>query len=199
MPAAVSGMKECSKCGETKDVSEYYNIKSSKDGLASWCKSCQASRHARWHKDNKEANLEYARQYYADNREKILPRYREYSKQHYVTNREDILTLQAQAYQEQPAAVYEIENKATGKTYIGQSRSWRNRWNLHKSRLSRGIHGNPSLQADYNEHGLDAFEHRVVQEYPCDTSSDALFEHEQRVIDEYISEGKEVYNMNRHC
>jgi len=116
-----------------------------------------------------------------------------------VTNREDILTLQAQAYQEQPAAVYEIENKATGKTYIGQSRSWRNRWNTHKSQLSNGIHYSPSLQEDYNEHGLDTFEHRVIQEYPCDTPSNVLREHEQRVIDEYISEGKEVYNVNRGC
>ena len=45
MPAAVSGMKECSKCGETKEVSEYYKKKRHKDGLSYHCKKCCKKRH----------------------------------------------------------------------------------------------------------------------------------------------------------
>jgi len=40
MPAAVNGMKECSKCGETKEVSEYYKHIRVKDGYQSSCKKC---------------------------------------------------------------------------------------------------------------------------------------------------------------
>ena len=45
MPAAVNGMKECTKCGETKGVSEYYKKKRHKDGLSYHCKKCCKKRH----------------------------------------------------------------------------------------------------------------------------------------------------------
>lgn len=35
-----SQMKTCSKCKETKPMSEFYKDRSKKDGLRSWCKSC---------------------------------------------------------------------------------------------------------------------------------------------------------------
>ena len=92
------------------------------------------------------------------------------------------------------AGVYEIENKITGKIYVGQSAAWKMRCNKHKNDLSRGNHHSPSLQADYNEHGLDAFDYRVIQEYPCDTSSDVLKEHERETLINRIREGREVYN-----
>lgn len=33
-------MKACSKCGETKAISEFFRNKSKRDGLATWCKAC---------------------------------------------------------------------------------------------------------------------------------------------------------------
>ena len=36
------GQKQCSKCKEFKDLSDFHKDKSCKDGLASWCKDCKA-------------------------------------------------------------------------------------------------------------------------------------------------------------
>lgn len=33
-------MKKCTKCGETKELSEFHNDLKQKDGLRSWCKEC---------------------------------------------------------------------------------------------------------------------------------------------------------------
>ena len=181
MPAAVNGMKECTKCGETKSVSEYGKKKSNKDGLKYACRCCLAIDKKRWKKNNIEKVLAEKKRYREKYREVIA----EQSKKRMRIRSKNAL-----------AAVYEIVNRITGKSYVGQSTSWKSRWDSHKNALSRGVHGNPSLQADYNKYGLAAFEHRVVQEYPCDTSSDVLLEHEQRVFEEYTSEGKEVYNEN---
>jgi|TARA_R110000823_G_C15768569_1_gene483785 DNA gyrase/topoisomerase IV subunit A len=237
MPAAVNGMKECTKCGETKEVSEYAKKKTNKDGLKYACSCCLAIDKKRWKKNNiekvlaekkryrennREAIAERQKKYYQENKEVISEREKKYrqnnkefiaeqSRKYYQENKEAIAEQSKKYYQENKeactersnarrknasAGVYEIENKITGKIYVGQSTTWKMRWNQHKNSLSRGKHKNPSLQADYDKYGLDAFEHRVVQEYPCDTSSDALLEHEQRVFEEYNSEGKEVYNEN---
>ena len=181
MPAAVNGMKECTKCGETKSVSEYGKKKSNKDGLKYACRCCLAIDKKRWKKNNIEKVLAEKKRYREKYREVIA----EQSKKRMRIRSKNAL-----------AAVYEIVNRITGKSYVVQSTSWKSRWDSHKNALSRGVHGNPSLQADYNKYGLAAFEHRVVQEYPCDTSSDVLLEHEQRLFEEYTSEGKEVYNEN---
>jgi hypothetical protein len=98
----------------------------------------------------------------------------------------------------QPAAVYKIENKITNKIYIGQTTVITGRITEHKSRMRRGKHANSFIQVDYNKYGLDSFEFSVIQEYPCDTSREILFEHEQRLIDEYLAEGKDLYNIDRN-
>ena len=38
---AKAGQKQCRKCEETKALSDFHKNKSSKDGLASWCKECK--------------------------------------------------------------------------------------------------------------------------------------------------------------
>jgi hypothetical protein len=37
-----AGRKQCAKCNEMKDLSDFHKNKSSKDGLASWCKECKS-------------------------------------------------------------------------------------------------------------------------------------------------------------
>jgi len=66
--------KVCTKCGVSKDLSEFYNLKRSRDGKQWWCKECCALynkehqvnayefidmsvikyKHDKWHKENKE-------------------------------------------------------------------------------------------------------------------------------------------------
>ena len=223
MPAAVDGLKECYKCGETKPVSEYHKNKSRADGLQYKCRSCAKSYQKKryqnnkerliknakeYYEANKERKLEYGRQYYQANKERIHKRQKKYNeankehirecvKEYYEANKEKISEYKKEYYQKLPAAVYKIENKTTGKTYIGQSTMYPKRVRAHISEMRLGRH--PCLQHDYDEHGLDSFEFSVIQEYPSDTSREILFEHEQQLIDEYIAEGKELYNINRGC
>lgn len=58
--------------------------------------------------------------------------------------------------------IYVIENKNSGKFYIGRTNNPAARKRGHFSELRRGIHGNPRLQASFNKHGETAFEFRVV-------------------------------------
>tara|TARA_R110000796_G_scaffold107281_1_gene218007 strand:+ start:244 stop:1032 length:789 start_codon:yes stop_codon:yes gene_type:complete len=260
MPAAVNGMKECTKCGETKDVSEYGKSKKRSDGLDPSCKDCRKqyyqdnreeilakrkqyypkiredklSYNKQYYQDNREEIKKQKREYYQDNKEWILPRdkiyrqndevkearrkshkiwqkenkehmrkYRqdnkekisEQGKKWYQKNKESVSDRCSTRHRDAPAAVYEIENKITGKIYIGQSVNWKKRWIYHKHKLSHGKHKNLAIQSDYDEHGLDSFEHRVFVEYPCDTSSDVLREHERQALLNRIREGREVYNV----
>lgn len=50
----MSCMKICSKCNGDKPESSFYKKKGYKNGLSSWCKSCEKEYHANRYKDNKE-------------------------------------------------------------------------------------------------------------------------------------------------
>ena len=201
MSTTVNGMKECSKCKATKDVSEFYKDKSNPVGLTYQCKSCQsAQKRARYANDP-----EFRESLLARNRARIKerrandPEFREREKA-----RKKARWASDPEYRERsnardqamPAAVYEIVNTITGKSYIGSTTALPRRWNEHRSRLRKGIHPSQALQADYDKYGKDAFDYRTIQEYPSDTPTHdpLLLGHEQRVIDEYIAERKEVYN-----
>jgi len=47
-------LKTCSKCGEEKDLGEFYKDKSSKDGYGYYCKSCAVKKATEWGKKNPE-------------------------------------------------------------------------------------------------------------------------------------------------
>lgn len=67
MPAAVNGMKECSKCHEIKPVVEFGKNRSRKDGLSYYCKKCHRKRVIEWESKNKDKmekyHIEYNEQY----------------------------------------------------------------------------------------------------------------------------------------
>jgi len=99
--------KRCSKCKETKSVTEFSKDRCQKDGLQSKCKSCGRQ----YYQENREKKLEYVKQYYQENRGRILKKVkqyrqenkekiREYKKQYYHENRERILEYSRQLYQE---------------------------------------------------------------------------------------------------
>lgn len=49
-------MKQCKKCAELKDLSEFNKDKRSKDGLSYWCRKCHNKQKNQWYKDNPEKN-----------------------------------------------------------------------------------------------------------------------------------------------
>jgi hypothetical protein len=47
-------MKTCTKCKETKNLSEFNKSKNNKDGLNAWCRICNNEYSREWAKKNKE-------------------------------------------------------------------------------------------------------------------------------------------------
>ena len=58
-------MKQCKKCGENKEFSEFYKGRT-KDGLNSWCKKCTIENLKQWKIKNRPEVNRRAREYYAD-------------------------------------------------------------------------------------------------------------------------------------
>jgi len=64
------GLKQCSKCPNIKEVTEFSFSKKSTDGLVSSCKKCHAEYHQQYLKNQKENNLTELRKRQKTNREK---------------------------------------------------------------------------------------------------------------------------------
>ena len=117
-----------------------------------------------------------------------------YKKRWREEHKEEIAEQNKRYHKNQPAAIYQIKNKETDKTYIGATTAFPSRRNKHKSLLRKGIHRNPTLQEDYNKYGLDVFEFEVIEEHPCDTDFKILEKIEEETIKRLLTEGKELYN-----
>lgn len=63
--------KTCTKCKETKPVSEFHKRRDSKDGLVYRCKSCASAARARYREENREKIRERDKAYYEKNRDRI--------------------------------------------------------------------------------------------------------------------------------
>lgn len=84
------------------------------------------------------------------------------------------------------AIIYKIQNKLTGRVYIGHTTmTLKRRMYAHKERLKRGTH--TALQDDYNTHGWQSFE---VSEIESVDDSEAR-QREQLWIEHY---GELLYN-----
>lgn len=78
-------MKYCKYCNTTKPLSEFYKKKSGKFGVKAECKSCSnIYEKQRWqknkHKPITEKRIQYRKQHYLDNKEKVLQQSKEWSK-----------------------------------------------------------------------------------------------------------------------
>ena len=199
--------KVCTKCGEEKPATRefFHKQKDGRHGFRSDCKVCVRSRPRRWRVENKEKTAEYSKLYREQNKEKIAEyrkRYHEENreaqvenmKRHYEKNREEYIARSKRHIRSQPAAIYQIKNKETGKTYIGATTMFSHRRNSHKSDLRREKHVNQALQEDYNKYGLDVFEFEIIEEHPCDTDLKILEKIEEKTIKRLLTEGKELYN-----
>ena len=62
-------MKKCAKCGEWKHILEFYKDKNGIYGVRAQCKECQKK---------------YSKEYYENNKEKVLERGKEYNRNNYI-------------------------------------------------------------------------------------------------------------------
>lgn len=63
-----------------------------------------------------------------------------------------------------PMGVFLIRNNLSDKVFLGAGLDLRGIMNRHKFQLSRGIHSNKSLQADWIKSGSDNFAFEIVDE-----------------------------------
>ena len=184
-------MKTCPRCKEEKPFSEFGKNITKKDGYQSYCKACSCECYKSYYKKNIEKQRERKRKYKQENKEKIKERDRKYKQE----NKDRIREYKQAWHKNQPAGVYKITNTINGKIYVGESTGYKNRFWSHKSRLKRGIHKNPKLQTDYDQHSLDVFDFQVIEEHPPDADKKLLLERERYFINKYKEEGKELYNV----
>lgn len=86
--------------------------------------------------------------------------------------------------------VYMILNIRTNDRYVGSSpRSLSYRWSEHKYALRANRHGNPNLQAAWNQYGDYAFRFIILENI-----EDNVVEREQYWIDEFTNAGMNLYN-----
>lgn len=69
-------MKQCSKCGKIKPLSEFYRDEKNKDGFYGVCKKCCATRSMDYYKKNRERLRKYRQKRYRDKCLGILKRER---------------------------------------------------------------------------------------------------------------------------
>jgi hypothetical protein len=96
-------MKQCTKCKEEKELTEFHKKSESKDGHNARCKACVKLHHQKWYAKNREKVIAGQKKYVAKNREKVKKyrsQYRaenkeknaEYHRGNYIKNKEKILT-----------------------------------------------------------------------------------------------------------
>lgn len=62
-------MKKCPKCNQYKEIIEFRNDKSTKDGLSCHCKKCKDAETIKWCKNNPEKSREIKRRWYKNNKQ----------------------------------------------------------------------------------------------------------------------------------
>ena len=81
--------------------------------------------------------------------------------------------------------IYKIENKNTGKVYIGKSKDIYKRWKEHRAMLEKGIHHSVKLQRSYNKtKDKTIFEYSILEEVQDESK---LTEREDHYINKYDS------------
>ena len=74
--------KQCTKCKEIQELSEFSKKKASPDGLQSRCKSCSLAINKKWQSENREKVKASNKKYYSENREKVNEYHRVYQREY---------------------------------------------------------------------------------------------------------------------
>lgn len=69
--------------------------------------------------------------------------------------------------------IYKIINTVNGKFYVGSTTNTQERFRIHRSRLRRGRHHSPHLQAAWIKYGEQAFVFHVIETVPAGQSLQA--------------------------
>lgn len=75
-------MKRCTRCGDTKDSSEFHKASDHKDGLESTCKRCASDVAREYYLKNKGRILERNKRWYSDHPEHVSAKSKRYRAKH---------------------------------------------------------------------------------------------------------------------
>lgn len=67
-------MRTCSECKQAKDCTEFYNMKSGRNGKDNYCKVCRKEKNRLYNLNNRQRLNRYQNDYYAKNKERIKER-----------------------------------------------------------------------------------------------------------------------------
>lgn len=90
------------------------------------------------------------------------------------------------------AGIYIIKNIVNNKVYIGQSSALPQRFQEHRYKLRRNIHGNSHLQNAWNKYGENKFVFILIEKI---NNSLFLTAYEQSYVNYYKTLNSGVYNM----
>lgn len=96
-------MKICNKCDKSKDETDYYKRKVSKDGLQSICKICQKEKDKEYQERNKDKIRKLKQEYYRSKEDY----FKEKNRQHYHQNKKRVSEQQKEYYQKNKERVKE--------------------------------------------------------------------------------------------
>lgn len=153
--------KKCPKCGEIKDVGEFYKNNSRKDGFASWCKDCSNESHKKYVESNKESIRKYDREQYWENPEKHREQRRKSNKvnsekikiaakEHYEKNKEEIAKKNK---------VYHLKNKehrneTSRQRYKLKSEEYKHRARERKQKIKEVADGSVTIEFEREMYAL---------------------------------------------
>jgi hypothetical protein len=134
-------MKRCSRCGVEKDEREFSKNKSTKDGMAYYCKNCMKQ----YYQNDKECIKERTKEWAKNNKEKIRIRRREYrEKNHeyiiekgheYYRKNKDILLLKAKIYHKRNKNIINEQNRIySAKYYQENQETLRNKYKNYRKK-----------------------------------------------------------------
>ena len=138
-------MKTCTKCQETKELTEFHKHPDGKDGLSAQCKSCFYQYTVEWRKKNREYFNAYQRDYKAKNPEMFkiaAKKYRDKNKDKInkkvnkwrEENTQEFTNIQLNYQSKLPPSVYIIKYRDTV-VYVGSSNMPLRRVNCHLSTI----------------------------------------------------------------
>lgn len=96
------------------------------------------------------------------------------------------------------SGIYEIRNRLSGKSYLGQAKRFKERWKNHSLNLRNGKHENSHLQLSFFKYvekvNVDDFlEFHILEIMENSTKRERLLR-EEFWIDQYLKNGYKLYN-----
>jgi 5-methylcytosine-specific restriction endonuclease McrA len=151
-------MKTCSKCRDEKPHSDFYK---NGDGLSSYCKACVKIRNAEYRAKHKEKLNAYNKDYYRQNKNRLLDYAKEYNKAYYQENRDSILEKHKQWRNNNPG--YESLRLRTDRE--GHLQEGRLRSKAHYESNKEAYLGKCARRRQLKSVDMDSVDHTLSTEY----------------------------------